>query len=159
MYKRKIRFNGVDLFILLFIAAAIFLLLYVFVFDNDNPMTDGASEEEIEYVILVQNVDESLAYQVKIGQTLKESVKKQEIGEVIGVQSKPYVVSSFDYESGKEVSTTVEGKINLEITVKAKVNETDRAFTINGCEIRVGESYGIMFPNFFGTGRVIVITD
>ena len=50
-------------------------------------------------------------------------------------------------------------RITIRITVEAQAVETDRAFTVDGCEIRVGEQYSLMLPDFYAVGYCIELRD
>ena len=50
MKKNKIRFNLIDLLIILVIAAAVFLLLYVFVFSGNKNQVEEVNYTNIRYV-------------------------------------------------------------------------------------------------------------
>ena len=153
MSKRKLRFNAIDALIILVIAAVVFVLLYVFVFSGRG--TQAAAEvatTTISYVIELQNIDEHLRDAVKSGQQVEDAVERKKIGEVSGTQPIPFHKVTFDYVNGQETTSAVEGKITLKITIRAQAVETDRAFTVDGCEIRVGQQYSLMFPDFYGYG-------
>jgi len=153
MSKRKLRFNAIDALIILVIAAAAFVLLYVFVFSGRG--TQSAAEvttTTIRYVVELQNMDEHLQDAVKKGQAAEDAVERKKIGTVSGIQAVPFEKITFDYVNGKETTSMVEGKVTLKITIEAQAVETDRAFTVDGCEIRVGQQYSLMLPDLYGYG-------
>ena len=55
MNKRKLRFNAIDAILIFAVAAVMFVLLYVFVFDKDNGTVSENPSKTIEYTILIQN--------------------------------------------------------------------------------------------------------
>lgn len=153
MSKRKLRFNAIDALIILVIAAAVFVLLYVFVFSGRG--TQNAAEVNyttINYVVEIQNLDEHLAEAVKKGQPVEDAVERKKIGTVSGVQPVKYEKITFDSQNGVEIAAAVGGKITLKITIEAQAVESDRAFTVDGCEIRVGQQYSLILPDLYGFG-------
>ena len=153
MSKRKLRFNAIDALIILVIAAAVFVLLYVFVFSGRG--TQNAAEVNyttINYVVEIQNLDEHLTEAVKKGQPVEDAVERKKIGTVSGVQPVKYEKITFDSQNGVETAAAVEGKITLKITIEAQAVESDRAFTVDGCEIRVGQQYSLILPDLYGFG-------
>lgn len=152
MTGRKVRFNAIDAIIILVFAAAVGALLYIFVFSEGQTQTLEGNVRTIQYVVEIQNIDERFDDAVKAGQPVQDAVKRKHIGTVTGVQSVPYEKITFDYESLQETVAGVEGMITLKITIEAQVTETDRAFTADGCEIRVGEQYSLMMPEMYGVG-------
>ncbi len=160
MSKRKLRFNVIDALIILVIAAAAFVLLYVFVFSGRG--TQAAAEvttTTIRYVVELQNMDEHLQDAVKKGQLVEDAVERKKIGTVSGIQAVPFEKITFDYVNGREATSSVEGKVTLKITIEAQAVETDRAFTVDGCEIRVGQQYSLMLPDLYGYGYCTEIID
>lgn len=160
MSKRKLRFNAVDMLILLVIAAAVLVLLYVFVFSDRGTQTAAETNyTTIQYVIEVQNLDASYEEAVKKGQPVEEAVERKQIGTIVGVQAVPFEKITFDYENGRETTAQVDGKITLKISIEAQAIETDRAFTVDGYEIRVGQTYSLILPNLYGYGYCTELID
>ncbi len=160
MSKRKLRFNAIDALIILVIAAAVFVLLYVFVFSGRG--TQAAAEvttTTIHYVVELQNMDEHLQDAVKKGQLVEDAVERKKIGTVSGVQAVPFEKITFDYVNGRETTSSVDGKVTLKITIEAQAVETDRAFTVDGCEIRVGQQYSLILPDLYGYGYCTELID
>jgi len=152
MSGRKVRFNAVDAVILLILAAAVGVLLYIFVFSADKNQNTETNVHTIQYVVEIQNIDDHYENAVEIGQPVQEAVKRKQIGTVVGVQTLPFEKVTFNYETGKTTVAAAEGMITMKITIEASVTETDRAFTVDGCEIRVGEQYSLMLPGMYGAG-------
>jgi len=152
MTGRKVRFNAIDAIILLILAAAAGVLLYIFVFSKDTAQTAEGSSRTIQYVVEVVNIDDHFADAAKIGQPVQDAVKRKHIGTVVGVQSYPFEKNTFSYDTGKTTVSAADGRITMKITIEATVTETDRAFSVDGCEIRVGEQYSLMLPGMYGVG-------
>lgn len=159
MSKRKLRFNAVDALIILVIAAVVFVLLYVFVFSGRGTQAAEVNYTTIQYVVEIQNIDEQLEDIVKKGQLVEDAVERKKLGTVSGTQPVPFEKITFDYENGRETTSVVDGKITLKITIEAQAIETDRAFTVDGCEIRVGQQYSLILPDLYGYGYCTEIID
>lgn len=159
MNKRKLRFNAVDAILLLLIAVVIFAVLYIFVFSESSNQTTQNNYKTIRYTVYVQNLDERFENMIKTGQQVTDGVEKKSIGTIVGVQSAPTVVTTFDYISEKQVEETLDGKINVKITIEAQALDTETAYTVDGCVIRVGEQYSIMLPDFYCSGYCIDLND
>lgn len=159
MNKRKLRFNAVDAILLLVIAVVIFAVLYIFVFSESSNQTAQNNYKTIRYTVYVQNLDERFENMIKTGQQVTDGVEKKGIGTIVGVQSSPTVVTTFDYEAEKQVEEVMEGKINVKITIEAQAIDTETAYIVDGCTIRVGEHYSIMLPDFYCSGYCIDLND
>lgn len=158
MNKRKLRFNFVDVIIILVIIAAVFVLAKVFLGTDNSAAQDETDKTKIQYVIELQEVDERFEDAIKKGQLVQDAIERKNIGTVVGVQCIPYEVITFDYTTGKEKVAVVDGQLSVSITIEADAVETDRAFTVDGCEIRVGKQYSVAFPEMYGVGYCIKIT-
>ncbi len=158
MNKRKLRFNIIDIIIILIIVAAAFVLINVFA-GNDKNITAENNYKKIQYVIEIQDVEERFDGVVSKGDAVQDAIERKNIGTVVGVQSSPYETVTFDYTTGTETVSSVEDRVVLAITIEATAVSTDRAFTVDGCEIRVGQQYSIMLPEFYGVGYCIKITE
>lgn len=152
MTGRKVKFNAIDAIIILILAAAVGVLLYIFVFSAKESQTADVTTRTIQYVVEVQNIDEHFDSVVEKGQPVQDAVQRKNIGKVAGVQAVPFEKITFNYETGRETVSSSEGMITLKITIEAEVIETDRAFTADGCEIRVGEQYSLMLPEMYAVG-------
>ncbi len=159
MNKRKLRFNALDAFLILLLAAVVGAVLYIFVFNRDDGESGQSNAKPIEYTIYVKELDEYCSDLVKAGQPITDAIRKQSIGTVMGVEESPMMQTTFNYEDGVEVDEVVEGMICLKITVAANATDTGRAFVVDGCTIRVGEQYSIMLPGLYCTGYCIDIND
>ena len=96
---------------------------------------------------------------MKKGQLVEDAVERKKIGTVSGIQAVPFEKITFDYVNGRETTSSVEGKVTLKITIEAQAVETDRAFTVDGCEIRVGQQYSLILPDLYGYGYCTELID
>lgn len=158
MANRKIRFNFIDLLILAVLVLAVLLLLYVFVWSGSGTQTAEQQTVAIEYVIEIQKVDENLGDMIKSGQTVEDAVERKVIGTVKDADYKPTQEINFNYTTGKEEYSELEGKINLYVVITAEAEETESSFTVNGYEVCVGKLMSVMFQNFQGYGYCIELT-
>ncbi len=53
----------------------------------------------------------------------------------------------------------MEDKITLKITIEAQAVDTERAFIVDGCEIRVGQRYSLILPEMYGVGYCVFLTE
>lgn len=159
MNNRKLRFNVIDVLIILIIAAVIYVLLNIFVLNDSQNDNTAVNYKTIQYVVEVNNIDKRFSETVKAGQVVQDAIAKKVIGTVTGVQAIQYKKSTFDFEELKEVVSTVEDRITLKITIEAEVMDTERAYIINGCEIRVGQSYSLVLPDLYAVGYCVDLND
>lgn len=158
MTNRKIRFNFVDLLILAVIALAAVLLLYVFVWSGRTPETAQTQYTDIEYVVEIQRIDEAFVSQVRVGQAAEDLVERKQIGTIRWVETTPAQDINFNFTTGQEEYSEVEGKVNLYLTISAQAIETESSYTVDSYEIRVGRLVSLLLPNFQCNGYCIELT-
>lgn len=163
MNNRKLRFNFIDLIILLVIGAVVAVLLYVFVFsDKSNAQVNETEYTKITYEIEVLGIDSKIAESVAgkyAGVPVTEVVQRRAIGNVVEISLHEYNLPGYNNEIGAENYSTVSNKNNLVVTIEAQAIESDRAFTVDGYEIRVGQLISFFTPEFQGYGYCITLTD
>ena len=159
MNKRKLSFNAIDAVLVLILAAIIFVLLYIFVFSEKQDQTADIQTKPIQYTILIQNIDEHCSDYFSQGLPVTDAIEKKSIGKIAGVQVSPMVMNVINYETEQETQSSVEGKINVRVTIEGQAAETDQAFQIDGCTIRVGKQYSLMLPEIYAVGYCIDIND
>ncbi len=159
MTKKKVRFNAVDVVIILLVLALIAAGLYLFVLrDRGTDAVTGSETSRIEYVVEIKKVEEQYAGAVTAGQSVEDAVWRHMIGTVVGVEVTDYAESLFDNETNTEKTAYLDGYVNMKITIEADAVETDAHFTVNGTVICVGELYSFRFPEFYGNGYCIMLT-
>ena len=159
MTKKKIRFNAVDVVIILVILGLIAGALYLFVWRNRGTGASSAQETcRIEYVVEIKKVEEQYANAVTVGQPVEDAVWRNAVGTVVGVEVTDYAETLFDDETKTEKTAYLDGYVNLKITVEADAAETDAHFTVNGTVVCVGKLYSLRFPSFYGNGYCIMLT-
>ena len=158
MNKRKIRFNAIDVLLILVLLAIVAAVLYIFVLSDRGGDTLTAATHPIEYVIEVSEVEEQYVSLIKEGQPVEDAVWRKQIGTVAGVEAAPYEKVLFDYKNNEETTASRDGYVTLKITVAADAEETDRAFLVNGDAIRVGLKYSVRLPDFYGEGFCTKLT-
>ncbi|MBE6616353.1 MAG: DUF4330 family protein [Ruminococcaceae bacterium] len=157
MNNKKFKFNFVDVIIILIIIAAAVILAGVFIGRDATTAQPQTTVSKIQYVIELQDVDDRFDGMIDNGQAVQDAIERKNLGNVVGVQSVPYEVITFDYTEGKEKVAVVDGKVTIYVTIEADAVESDRAFTIDGCEMRVGQKYSVVFPEMYGIGYCIKI--
>ena len=157
MRKRKMKFNIMDVLILLVIAAVAAVLLYVFVFSENTPMASlgGTQTTKITYVVELTGIDDALSDNISVGETMIDAAKKMNIGTIVAVESQPYVYLGKNLTDGTMELTTVDNKSTVYVTVEADATLSGISYSISGYDIYVGEKVYLSLPNFTGTGYCI----
>ena len=157
MRKRKMKFNIMDVLILLAVAAVAAVLLYVFVLSENTPVDSlgGAPTTKVTYVVELTGIDDALSDNISVGETLIDAAKKMNIGTIVAVETQPYVYLGKNLTDGTMELTTVDNKSTIYVTVEADATLTGIAYSISGYDIYVGEKVYLSLPDFTGTGYCI----
>jgi hypothetical protein len=162
MNERKVRFNFVDVLILLLLGLAAALVLLVIIPKLTGNKADSEKKTVIHYTVEIQNIDSEIADTIKnsLEQTedavVMDGIDQQSfLGTVESVEEAAYEKIVFDYENDLERRSVVPDKSCLRVTITAEAVETANSFVVNGHVIRVGEQYSLILPNFYGYGYCI----
>ena len=157
MRKRKMKFNIMDVLILLAVAAVAAVLLYVFVLSENTPVDSlgGAPTTKVTYVVELTGIDDALSDNISVGETLIDAAKKMNIGTIVAVETQPYVYLGKNLPDGTMELTTVDNKSTIYVTVEADATLTGISYSISGYDIYVGEKVYLSLPDFIGTGYCI----
>lgn len=157
MRKRKMKFNIMDVLILLAVAAVAAVLVYVFVLSENTPVDSlgGTPTTKITYVVELTGIDDALSDNISVGETLIDAAKKMNIGTIVAVETQPYVYLGKNLTDGTMELTTVDNKSTIYVTVEADATLTGIAYSISGYDIYVGEKVYLSLPDFTGTGYCI----
>lgn len=162
MNERKVRFNFVDVLILLLLGLAAALLLLVIIPKLTGNKADSEKRTVIHYTVEIQNIDTEIADTIRnsLEQTedavVMDGIDQQSfLGTVESVEEAVYEKIVFDYENDLERRSVVPDKSCLRVTITAEAVETANSFVVSGHVIRVGEQYSLILPNFYGYGYCI----
>ncbi|MBQ8207121.1 MAG: DUF4330 domain-containing protein [Clostridia bacterium] len=156
---KKKRWNGMDLFFVLIIAAVI--AAAVFVIGNMNKSQQSAKTESItiEYTVEFRQVNNSALGTVKEGDIVRDPDNKRNIGTVISVQSVPYSKITYNPNDGSVYMAENPDVSDLVITIRAEATHSDSGYYVNDARFLVGRATNIWSPGFAGSGYCINIRE
>ena len=154
-FAGMLRFNIIDVLLILIILFAGSVAAYMFTSDNDAVVSDNTVE--ITYKIFVKEMDEDFRHLVSLNDKVVDSVGLFQIGEVVDLS---YSNSVFvDTNSlGEFVYSDYPEKLDMVITVKARATVSEGAYMIGGYAISVGTKVSFRVPDFTGTGYCSELT-
>lgn len=131
MRKSK-RINGLDIFIIVVIIAAVLLGGYKALNVNKNKGTGSeASYIDVEYDAYAEEVRMQTVDAVNVGDMLYDKTTGVCIGEIIAKEYFPYTVPAITNE-GEIVMAEVPETYSLKITVKSKMIDKEEGYYLNG---------------------------
>ena len=153
MRKRKMKFNLMDVLILLAVAAVAAVLLYVFVFSENTPVDSlgGTPTTKITYVVELTAVEDGLSDNISVGETLVDAAKKMNIGTIVAVETQPYVYLGKNLTNGTMELTTVVA----EAARMVRLEHGPESFPMDFMGVAIGNIalFGIPGEPFTGVGR------
>lgn len=155
--KIKRSFNFIDVLLILFVMAIIFVAINVV-----SPMSlisklKGEDSYDIEYTVELVGVDSDFIDSVKEGDTVVDAVSKNSIGSVKSVDyNNRYTELEYDDTKAAGVVVEYEDKLNVLITVSASATYNEgKGYAVNERRIAVGEKLSLRFPDFAGEGYCV----
>ena len=156
--KKKIKFNLIDVALIVIALTAIAIL--IFVFNSKEIVKPGGKEKvEIEYTVTLSPVREEHVNLVKIGDKVINTEVMENGGEVVSSTNSQYYHIGIDSETGKSVSTEYPGMKIMVIKIRATATKTDYGYSVNGFDVVIGEDISFRVPDFTGTGKCTSVTE
>jgi hypothetical protein len=155
----KKRWNGMDLFFVLIIAAV--AVAVVFVLGNMDKGSKGTQTEliSIEYTVEFRQVSNTALGKVKEGDTVRDPDNKRSIGTVVSVQSVPFAKIAYNDSDGSVYMAENPDLSDLLITIRAEAVHSDSGYYVNDARFLVGRPTNIWSPGFAGSGYCISIRE
>lgn len=156
--KKKIRFNLIDVALIVIALTAIAVLVFVFN-SKDIVKPTGTEKVEIEYTVTLSPVREKYINLVKIGDKVVNTSVMENCGEVVDVSNSDYEYIGVNSETGASVSTKYPGMKVMVIKIRATATKTEYGYSVNGFDVVIGEDVSLRVPDFTGTGKCTSVTE
>ena len=119
--KKKRKFNVVDFFIVVIIAALIAILVYSFSPWSKIEKLWTADEVTIDYTIELRGVDESFIDLIKKNDSVVDSVSKNSLGKVTTIESIKKS-SILEHKDGEGILVEYPDKYDITVRITAKAD-------------------------------------
>lgn len=157
MAKKKIRFNAVDVLIILFVAAAVAVFGYVFLSEKNVGSSSSSDKLRLQYVLKVNDLDDKFVGNVSKGDDLIEFDTNKSIGTVVAVSSAPAKRIGTNAATGAQVISEIEQKSDLFITVETEAQFTDDTYFVDGIAVTVGNVVVMTAPNLYAAANIVSV--
>ncbi len=155
MSDKKVRFNGMDLFIVIALIVVIAAGAYILFGRGGQAAVSTAKSAEITVTAELTAQSEEFAEFVKIGDIVMIGEKTKLETTVSAVEVVPAKETGYDILEGRILRSEVPEKYDVRITLTGVGSETDSSVEINGTAIRVGEKTVFSSKSWAGEGYVI----
>lgn len=156
---KKRRWNGMDLFFVIIIAAIIAAVVFVLGNMDKGDKTAQAEIINIEYTVEFRQVSNSALGTVKEGDIVRDPDNKRNIGTVVSVQSVPFAKIAYNHSDGSVYMAENPDLSDLLITIRAEATHSDSGYYVNDARFLVGRPTNIWSQGFAGSGYCISIRE
>ncbi len=150
----KVKFNGMDLFIVIVLVAVIAAGGYLLLGRGGGA---AASNESVEVTTVVELTakDKEFSELINEGDIVLIGEKEKMRTSVEKVEAVPARTTGYDIIDGRVLYAEVPDKYDVKITLVGEGTETESAIEMNGAAIRVGQGAALNSKNWAGYGYVI----
>lgn len=155
--KRRRRFNFIDLLLIIFVLAVVFVAINIV---SPTSLLDKLKKDSvhtIQYTVEFTGVDKSYIDKIGENDTVVDSVSKQNFGSVATVDNNTkYTVLEYNEADDSALLAEHPDKYNLIVTITATATYREgRGYSIGEQRIAVGEKLSLRFPDFAYEGYCI----
>ena len=136
--KKKVRFNGIDVFIVV-VAIAVIAGGIFFLCGRKSSSGGAASKNVIATAVLeVTKVDKSYADAIKVGDIVLLGEKDKMTTKISKVDVKPATTIGYDTINGRVLNSEIPNNYDIDVYLTAEASESENEIQISGLPIRVG---------------------
>ncbi len=111
----------------------------------------------VEYDIEITLKTKEYADVIKVGDSIRDSVKGNYLGKVVDVQVLPATKVTEDLENGKFIQAEVPNRYDIVLSLEANGTVTSSNITAEGSEIAVGKRMYIKGKGYASEGYILAI--
>ncbi len=150
MAEKKAKFTVIDAVIILIVLAAVGFGAMKLV----SALTDSTNGKA-EFLVELTMKEQELADAMKVGDKVTMSLTEKDGGVIKNIETKPAEQMVFDSIKGEYRNETVEGKIDIYVTVEADVEISDIAVKMGDTSIQVGTNIPVRGKGYASSGYIL----
>ncbi len=155
MSKIKVKFNGMDLFIILVVLAVIAAAAVLLLGGSGGGAVSASKNVNVTATVELTTKDASFAELIKEGDIVLMGEKDKMEAVVSAVEVVPAKSTGYDILEGGVIRAEIPGEYDVRVSMTALGADTEKAIEINGVAIRVGQNMVLGSKNWAGEGYVI----
>ena len=155
--SKKIRFNGMDLFIIIVLVAVIAAGAFI-LGGREKTVTsaDGSEGTEIAFAVELTSREKDYTELIKVGDTVLVGEKDKKESVVTDVEVVPAKTTGYDILNGQVLRSELPGEYDVRVYLSGKGSESESAIKLGGTtELRVGQGVALSSKKWTGYGYVI----
>ncbi len=154
MEKTKLRFNVVDVFIIIIAI----LLVLAFVYYANGSISSKNDLQTIRYTVSIEGFSEEFKDLIKVGDNVRNVDRACEAGTVVEVTPAEHNLSyNENIEEGTFVATEIPDKYRCSVTIESPYTNTGSGYYIDQVEIRTGKKISLKTPGMAFNGIIMNI--
>ncbi|MBR7185178.1 MAG: DUF4330 domain-containing protein [Clostridia bacterium] len=152
--KRSWRFTVLDLIIIVVALAVIGAAIYFF-----GPFGNSREGKEksvmLEYTIEIKGIESQYLENIRIGETVIDSVTKKEIGKVALIETMPLIEYVLNTESGIMEEKAHPDDHTVLLTISSSATRNEKGYEIDGYRVAIGKLHYLQLPSYVASGYCI----
>ena len=158
--KKRVGFNFIDVLIILFVLAFIFVVINVVSPLSVFKKFFADQTYTVRYTVEFLCVDEEYVNMIGESDAVVDSVSKHSLGTVDAVDNDTiYTTLEYNEADGSGMLSAHEGKYNVFVTITAEGSYTKgEGYSVNGKRVAVGEKMALRFPNYVAEGYCVALS-
>lgn len=155
MENKKIKWTAIDTLIVIVVAAVVAVAALMFA----PKFFDGAKNEKVSFVVMLQEKEPELALAMKAGDRVTLSLTEKDGGVITDVKSETAKTLAYNSVNGTYSNQPVEGKVDIYVTVEADCVVGETAAKTGDTAIKVGTEVPVRGKGFASMGFIIAINE
>ena len=154
MNRAKVKFNGMDVFILVVLVMVIAAGAY-FLSGGSDAVVTVAENVNVTATVELTSQDKAFTELVAVGDVVYIGEKEKAKAIVSDVEVNPAKSTGYDIIEGRVLRSEIPDVYDVKISFAGSGVETESAVQLDGSAIRVGEKVVLSSKNWAGKGYVI----
>lgn len=155
MEKKKVKWNGMDWFIVVVALAVILAGVYLLTGRGSAGGMSTSKNVEVTTVVELAGKDKEFADIIANGDIVGVGEKEKMMTEVKRIEVLPAMATGYDILEGKVLRAEVPEQYDIRVTLVGDGTEKESAIEIDGTAIKVGQNAVLSSKNWAGEGYVI----
>lgn len=150
MAEKKAKFTVIDAVIILIVLAVVGFGAVKLA----SALTDKTNATA-EFLVELTMKEQELADAMQVGDRITMSLTEKDGGVIKKIETRPAVQMVYDSINGEYRNETIDGKIDIYITVEADVEVSDVAVKMGGTSIQVGTDIPVRGKGYASSGYIL----
>ena len=155
--KKKLRFNIVDLIIIILVIAAVTAGVCIFLGSKLGFGKDGNEKKKISYVLQLSELRDIYVDNIQNGDDAYDADTDKYLGKVVSVSSEATTRIGTDKSTGNMVVSEIEGRVDLFVTLENEAEYYDGQYFIDGIPVVVGGVVTFACPELLAPANFISV--